>query len=106
MVKKVNFEIQSTTADIEAKRNLLRVLFEKGINDYANASRRIELNLKQEDLARRSLNILTIEYSTNGEKFEEVLRMQRKLLSYQLALDKAKTDMNASAAFIEFLMGK
>lgn len=106
MVKKVNFEIQSTSDDIIAKRNLLTVLFEKGFNDYSNAQRRLNLNYKQEALARKSLNILTVEYTTNSKKFEELLRMERKLLGYQLARDKARTDLNAAVAFIEFLMGK
>jgi hypothetical protein len=45
-------------------------------------------------------------YSSDGVEFEEVLRMERKLLKYALELDKARADKNASTAFINYLTGK
>jgi hypothetical protein len=56
-------------------------------------------------LAEKSLAILLTSYSNNGQNFEEVLRMERKVLTYALELDKARADNNASAAFITYLAG-
>jgi len=106
MVKKVNLELMATEDNISAKRNFLVSLFEEGYQNYTYALRQINFNNKQEILARKTLEILTLHYSTNGKNFEELLRMDRKLLSYELAREKAKSDLNASVAFIEFLMGK
>lgn len=106
MVEKINLEIKATNLEIEDKRNSLNILFEQGFKDYSDAKRRIELNKNQERLAKQTLEFLMTEYSTNHKNFEEVLRIERKLLSYQLAKDKARSDLNAAVAFIEFLMGR
>lgn len=106
MVSKVNLQIESTIASVDEKKNILMTLFEAGMRDYEDARRRIVLNQNQTQLAEQSLNILITEYSTSNKNFEEVLRMERKLLSFQLALDKARSDLHAAVAFIEFLMGR
>ena len=88
------------------KQNQLTSLFEKGFKDYKDGNRRILLFAKQLILADKSLSILLAAYSSDGENFEEVLRMERKVLKYTLELDKARADKNAAAAFINYLTGK
>lgn len=100
----LNFEaVQYEKAD---KQNQLTYIFEKGFKDYKDADRRIDLYQRQSRLADKSLNILLTSYSSDGQNFEEVLRMERKALKYALEFDKAKADKNAAAAFINYLLGK
>jgi len=90
----------------EEKSNFLEIIFENGYKDYQVASRRIDLNRQQKDLAQKSIKILEAEYTTNSKNFEEILRMERKLLKYSLELEKAKADKQAAISFIRYLMGR
>ena len=86
--------------------NLLENLLEKSWKDYQDAGRRIRLYQSQMELARQSMNLLETAYATGGSDFDEVLRMERKLLNYSLELEKARTDKQASRSFILYLMGR
>jgi hypothetical protein len=57
-------------------------------------------------LAERAIQMLETEYSTHGKDFEELLRMEKRLLRYSLELEKARSDKQASIAFINYLIGK
>ncbi len=78
---------------------------EKAWRNYQDAVRRVRLNLKLASLANQSLNILVAEYTSAGKNFEEILRMERKVLRYDLELEKARADQNTSAAFVKYLTG-
>lgn len=106
MINEASFNIEATQFQKEDKQNQLTILFEKGYKDYSDGERRIVLFQKQLKLAEKSLAILLTSYSNNGQNFEEVLRMERKVLRYALELDKAKADKNAAVAFINYLTGK
>jgi len=88
------------------KENILESVFENAWKDYSDAKRRISLYGEQWELANASMNILETEYSTASTNLEEVLRMDRKLLKYQLELEKAKVDKQAAISLITYLMGK
>ena len=87
------------------KTNILEILFENGWKDYQDADRRIQLFKSQLGLAKRSLRLLETEYSTGSSKFEEILRMERKVLKYNLEAEKAVVDKQAAISFITYLMG-
>ena len=89
-----------------SKENLLDDLLESAWQDYHDADRRISLNLRQIELSRNALDLLEIEFSANKAPFEEILRMDRKLLGYSLQLEKSKVDKNVAISFINYLMGK
>ena len=95
----------ATLANKEDKLNMLEVLFERSWYEYLDAQRRIDLYQKQANFAGKSINILEAEYATNGKNFEEILRMEKRLLTYSLELEKAYSDKQASIAFISYLMG-
>jgi outer membrane protein TolC len=57
-------------------------------------------------LANQALNILIVQYSTEGSNFEEVLRMQQQLLDYRFKYLDALIDVNISVAMMERLMGR
>lgn len=105
-VQEVVFLQKAKSEEKTNKVNHLATLFESAWKDYLDASRRIELYTKQQDLAKKSLSILETQYSTNKVGFEEILRIERKLLKYSLELQKATSDKAAALAFINYLQGQ
>ena len=105
MVKEVVY--LQTAKDLEKAdaENMLESVFENTWKDYRDAHRRIALYQSQLELANQSLNILETDYATGNKNFEEILRMERKLLKYSLELEKARTDKQAAIAFVNYLMG-
>jgi len=87
------------------KVNVLETLFEKVYSEYSDANRRLVLFEKQGKLAKRAIKLLEIEYANNGKNFEEILRMDRGVLKYDLELEKARADKQVAIAFINYLMG-
>jgi len=106
MIKEAVLNKEAAINDKANTNNLLFTAFEKAYRDIQDGNRRIELYQYQLKLADKALDILMAEYSTDAKNFEEVLRMERKVLSYSLELDKARADKNVAAAFIMYLMGK
>ena len=106
MAKEASLNIEAARYEQAEKVNQLSSLFEATYRDYSDADRRIHLYRAQLKRAQKSLNILMTQYSNEGENFEEVLRMEQKVLKYALELDKARADKNAATAFIEYLTGK
>lgn len=90
----------------ENKNNMLETLFENGWKDYLDANRRIELFETQLDLALKSIKILETEYATGNKNFEEILRMERKVLKFNLEKEKSIADKQAAISFLNYLMGK
>ncbi|WP_321317586.1 TolC family protein [Labilibaculum sp.] len=87
-------------------QNMLESIFENSWKDYKDGHRRIALYISQLELANKSLNLLETDYATGNKNFEEILRMERKVLKYNLELEKARADKQAAIAFINYLMGK
>lgn len=106
MVKEAVLMQESTENSKQDRINVLEATYEKANRDYKDADRRIPLYTGQSDKASKSLSILQTAYETDGKNFEEVLRMERQFLKYELELEKARTDKNAAIAFIFYLMGK
>lgn len=88
------------------KTNLLETLFEGAWRDLRDAARRLDLNREQLDLARKSADILQVNYAADNANFEEVLRMERQVLKYALETEKARADHEAAVSFITYLKGK
>ncbi len=86
--------------------NILDNLLESVWQDYQDADRRISLYYTQSDLTRKALELLETDFAANRSPFEEILRMERKLLAYSLQLEKARTDKWVSISYINYLMGK
>ena len=106
MVKEAVFMQEATQNKKADKVNILETVYEEANTDYSDAKRSIELHNKQLNLARKALKILEVEYATDGKNFEEILRMERQVLMHSLELEKSRSDLNASVAFINYLMGK
>ena len=106
MVKEAVLLQEATQYQKEDKVNALETLFEKTYSQYADADRRLTLFQKQSEFAGKAIRILESDYASNGKDFEEILRMERKLLNYSLELEKARSDKQAAIAFVTYLMGK
>ena len=90
MVNEAVIQQQVVEDKKQNKINVLESLLEKIFAEYTDAKRRIDLYQKQSDLAQRAIKLLENEYANNGKKFEEILRMERKVLKYSLELEKAR----------------
>ena len=105
MIKEVVYLETAKELEQLNKSNILESLFEKGWKDYRDGERRIHLFHSQLELARKALRLLETNYATGNKNFEEILRMERKLLKYNLELEKSKADKQAAISFISYLMG-
>lgn len=106
MVNEVVLLQEAGEAEETNKLNLLETIMENTWKEYQDSKRRIVLYFAQQDLAYQSLKLLETEYATGNKNFEEILRMERKLLNYGLELEKARSDKQAAISYINYLMGK
>ena len=106
MVNEVVFLQESKDFEKIDKVNLLETILENAWKEYLDSDRRISLYIVQQNLANQSLTLLETEYATGNKNFEEILRMERKLLSYGLELERSRSDKQAAISFIKYLMGK
>ncbi len=106
MVKEKELLKSSISDRKKDKENQLKTAMEKAWRDYSDAVRRVSLNQRLMRVANQALNILVAQYSTAGKEFEEILRMDRQLLRYELELEKARADQNTFVAQINYLTGK
>ena len=106
LIKEAQYRQEAEISRKEDKKNTLSSLYENTYKDFNDGDRRIALNLTQSEIAKKVLDILIISYSTNSKDFEEVLRIERQLLKYELEHQKALTDKNAAAAFMDYLIGQ
>jgi len=106
MVREAVYQQEAVQYQKIDRVNILENIYEKASTDYRDALRRVDLHNRQLDLAQKALRILETEYATDGKNFEEILRMERQVLMHSLELQKSKADLNASIAFIHYLMGR
>jgi outer membrane protein TolC len=105
-VHESDFMRQSVIEKKKDVSNQLMVSFEDAVKDFKDAERRVKLYQNQTSLANQALNILIVQYTTEGSNFEEVLRMQQQLLDYRLKYLDALIDGNIAVAMMERLMGR
>lgn len=105
--REAEINLQSVQYRQAATQNRLISQLEQAMRDYDDARRRVLLYRDvQIQRTRQAINILTEKYATSATDFEELLRLQRKLLDYELARETAVVDQNTAVAFIEYLYGK
>jgi outer membrane protein TolC len=105
MIREAEYMKEAVISEKEHKRNSLSTLLQENIKDFNDSDRRLSLNERQSEIANKVLDILITSYSTNSNEFEEVLRIERQLLGYKLAKERALIDKNVSVAFINYLLG-
>ena len=95
---------ESTLQKSEEMKNMLLVQHSQLVQDYNDATRRVELYREQSDLANRTANLLLAGFTSTGTDFEEILRIQYKVLEYGLKHIEAVADFNTAVARAEKLM--
>lgn len=106
LVKEKEIARQSVVLKKADKTNALQTGLERGFRDYDDGVRRVTLYIQLADYANRAMDLLLVEYTSASTNFEEIIRMDRKLLKYKLELEKARADQNTAVAYINYLMGK
>ena len=76
-------------------------IIEKAYSDYDAARLRNELYGRQRELAQSAINVLESEYATKGNNFDELLRMEKELLDYDLKTLKAVVQSHVALSNIE-----
>lgn len=105
MVKEAQIRKQAVADEKEDLSNRLETDLEKAWRDYQDALRRVDLYRRQRRIAQQALDILVAEYSVSGTEFEDVLKIDRQILDYSFALEKARADQNTAVAYLNYLMG-
>lgn len=96
-------EEAGTQQTIDLKNKLL-VEYQVFVQNLNDAERRITLSKQQEDLAQKTTDLLLSKFATSGNNYDEVLRMQYRVLDYGFNYIEAVTDYNTSVALAEKLM--
>lgn len=106
MERQARLEWQSAVDLRQARENRVVTQLEEALRDFYDAQRRVELYRDiQIQRTRQAIDILTEQYASADVDFEELLRMQRKLLDFQMSREKAKVDQNTAVANINYLYG-
>lgn len=94
--------LQFTEDDIE---NKLTTQLEDAWAEFTDAKRRRALYNSQKVKAQQAVEILLNTYVTGGKDFEEILRLQRMLLKYELELIRADKDEYIHVSRMKSLLG-
>ncbi len=104
-VSEVQFKQDAVKSKKQNAENLLETASVTVFKDFKDAERRIELYRSQYNTANKALRLLENEYAVSSVGFEEILRMERKVLKYNLETEKAKSDREKAKNGIYFLTG-
>ena len=95
---------EASAEQSNAMRNNLMIEYQQFVQNLNDAERRISLYQEQEELARKTTDLLLSGFTSSGTDYEEVLRMQLKVLDYSFKHIEAIADYNTSVAMAEQLM--
>jgi outer membrane protein TolC len=95
---------ESTLLKSEEMKNMLLLEYRQLVQNYSDAERRVELYREQSDLASRTANLLMTGFTSGETDFEEILRIQYKVLEYGLKHIEAVADYKTAVAMAEKLM--
>lgn len=91
------------------KENALNTLsseFDQILFEISQQADLLELYGEQIATSQQSLKLLFSSYSNSGKAFEEVLRMQQKLLQYERLMAKATVEYHTAMARLDFITAK
>ena len=97
-------KVEGVDFQLKNKENELNTQLEMDWLEYEDARRRVKLYNDQNKKAGQALEILIKSYTNSGNDFEEILRVQEMMISYDLQLLKAAKDNNVAVAKIQSLM--
>ncbi|MEP2008744.1 MAG: TolC family protein [Balneola sp.] len=105
-VQQAELNLNSVQQDIISLENKLETDLYTALRDRNDAQRRFNLyDTKQIQRVEQAINIMMESYSSDAADFEEILRLQRKLLEYQLKRIQASADLYMANSYINYLSG-
>ena len=81
--------------------SLFNAAIEKAYADHKAAQLKINLYEKQIEITQAAINILQSEYSSKGNNFDELLRLEKELIDYDLKMLKAIVQSHVAKSSIE-----
>lgn len=91
----------------QEQENRLRTSLETALKDLRNADRNLTLASDvQIRYTEQAVEMLLSEYASEGAEFEEVLRMQQRLLDYLLLREQSLSNMKIASAYLDYISGK
>lgn len=101
-------ELMKTSMEFkkESLENNLFSAYEKTWYELDRAEQLIALYTKQMEKTEQMIRLLYTAYSNSGKDFEEVLRMQRQLLKYQMSLVTENTKFFTALAQLDYITAK
>lgn len=105
--RQAELELRAVKDRQSATENRLQTQLEQTLRDYHDGQRHVALYTNiQIQRTQQTIDLLTEEYATATADFEELLRLQRKLLQYELSQIDALVDQHTAVAYLEYLYGK
>lgn len=104
MQNETDFLMKAKEEDYSATSNDLQTESYQAIQLYQDAKRRIKLYAYQDQLAKKSLDIMIKSFSVSGAGLTDILIIRQQLLNYQFKVIEAVADFNTAVAGLERLM--
>ncbi|HKK69473.1 MAG TPA: TolC family protein [Bacteroidales bacterium] len=104
--KEAQFMQESYNLQKENVLNSLSSQFDRALFDISQQLSLLELYQNQVTTTQQSLNLLFSSYGNSGKEFEEVLRMQQKLLQYEKLMAKAVAEYHTAVARLDYITAK
>lgn len=104
--KEAQFMQESFKLQKENLLNSLSAEFDKTLFEISQQLKLLELYREQVTTTQQSLNLLLSSYGNSGKEFEEVLRMQQKLLQYEKLMAKAVAQYHTATARVDYITAK
>ena len=93
----------ATENEYKAAVNSLQTEYYEALQLYQDAKRRMILYENQSQLAKKSLDIMIISFSSSGSGLTDVLRVRQQMLDYEFKKVDALTDFNTAIAWLKRL---
>ena len=94
-------KIQAIELQKENTIDQFMAIIEKAYVEYETAQLRMNLYGQQIETTRAAIDILTGAYSVDGRKFEELLRLEKELIDYDLMILKAVVSSHHAKITVE-----
>lgn len=81
--------------------SMFKATIEKAYADHQTAQLKIDLYERQIEITQAAINILESEYSAKGNNFDDLLRLEKELIDYDLKMLKAIVQSHLAKSVIE-----
>ena len=94
-------KIEALTLKKADALNQFMSAIEKAFSDYETARLRVDLYQRQVEITRAAIRILETNYSATGQRFDELLLLEKELIDYDLKMLKAIVQSHLAKSNIE-----